>query len=170
MLAHRRFREYVLFMQRKTAPEKPLRVEVWLATRDMRKIAAALLTFPKDERAQSVTAAEYNACSRSRRYGSLEFHSLVDGVAVAYTTEAWLEDRSHRFIFPDETEPTYHRDAFNVDCQAIGSRPINLDGIQEITTHTGAIDQIRFIAAPILNLADVGWQGLETHRTPSTQC
>lgn len=146
--------------------------ERWLARRDLRKIQKALNTFPREQDSSTESTETFNACSRSRHYNRLGFYALTDGVAVTYTQspKGWLADLSHRFIFPDDGEPSYHRESFNVDRQAIAGPPLNLRGIDELTSRVESVDQISIIYSSIISTAKTGWDNMEIHREPAANC
>src|SRR5579872_3676656 len=106
----------------------PTAYEQATAKNELERISIALRTFPREDVDTNKTAAAFNMCSRDRTRDRVGLMALLDGVAVIYTTEAFLESQSHRFIFPDNDEPRYHREPFNIDCQAVGTQPINLHG------------------------------------------
>lgn len=156
-------------MSERKAPESPHYFETWIARRNLRKAAAVLLNFPYGEDTE-ITIEKYDTCSRARKFNVPYYTNLADGVAVSYTTEEWLEDRSHRFIFPDEGELAYHREAFNVDCQKIPSKTLNLAGIEVITSDPLVLPQARMVASWTLACAQNNWEGMEQARTPQAQC
>lgn len=77
---------------------------------------------------------------------SVYFFQSEDAVGLFYGSAHFLEYRSHRFIFADDGSVSYHREPFGVDCQAIGSRPIELDTIEAIAAHTDARNELFWLS------------------------
>ncbi|MDZ7744861.1 MAG: hypothetical protein U5K77_03870 [Candidatus Saccharibacteria bacterium] len=145
------------------------------AKRHLKIIRKALLTYPREDMVD-VGVDEFNICSRERPSRNrtnevrLGFNALRDGVAVFYVTEEFLEDRSHRFIFPDDGEPRYHREPFNVDCQKMPSRGLDVEGVDQFISHRAVIHELDNIAPEITLLNEGNWVGLTRVRGRSAQC
>lgn len=155
---------------KKPDQQKPLWIDRQLATHSLKGMAKALRTFPRGDHLQQVNVEDYNLCSRSRRFDELGFAALLDGVAVIYTTKATFEYRSHRFIFPDEGEPLYHREPFFVDCQVMPSERLNLDGTLAIVSNPDAIVQIQRFGPAIMSCAKEKWAGLHQGSFRASSC
>lgn len=123
------------------------RTEQLFARRQLKRIGKALLGLSQDEIGETpITCDAIKICSRSRVPERIVCMFLQDGVGLLYTTEGFLENRSHRFIFPDDGEPSYHREAFNVDCQAIDSPSVNAEGMAALVADKNIINQINFVS------------------------
>lgn len=116
-------------------------------------------------------------CDRTRpdhltRRSSYKYELLENGLAILFTTEAFLESRSHRITVPaDGEEVRYHRDSFNVDCQSIGSRALNLLGLEEICANDNAHTEYRYaMVHTILHVDDEQWPSMERSRIRSARC
>lgn len=124
------------------------------AKRDHRSISRKLgeLALPQPTKKNLETVESFSTCSRERpkdkqkSYNrNLGLTALENGVAVIYTTDNGLAHRSHRFIFPDDGEPSYHAESFNVDCQAMPGPSVNLQGIEEIAKDETASRELSLV-------------------------
>lgn len=130
--------------------------------------------FAKQERGEvkdNETLEGYNLCSRSRVYATTGFIAVKGGFVLQKVTQGGLADYSHRLKVPTEgSEPNYHRDAFNIDAQAIVPKPINLTGIAEISKNPDAVIETLCFERDVLYYALTGWQGTAIHSVPSAAC
>lgn len=147
-----------------TFPERLLaRVKLW-------KITDMLRDTPRDLTPTDLVCDQYNFCHRNRTKRQVGFVMLSDGVVAHYTTEGWLENRANRFIFPDEGEPSYHREPYHVDCQAIGSRKLEVTGAAELVKDRNITGEIDFVLDWVRLADKIGWTNLESSRNPSIEC
>ena len=76
---------------------------------------------------------------RDRHFNQADVTGLTDGVAILWTTDSGLAHQSHRIILPDEGQPVYYRDTFNVDYQVVASPPLELQGLEAMSGHNEPI-------------------------------
>ncbi len=83
-----------------------------------------------------------------------------DEVGLFYGSSNGLEYRSHRFRFNFNSGGgvQYHREAYNVDFQAMGSQPVNLASLKEIASHSQAIIELRWLASQIAGKPPNSWR------------
>ena len=77
-------------------------------------------------------------------------------IALFYGSAGFLENHSHRFITGEEGT-SYHREAFNIDSQAIGSRCIELASIEEIAEHKIALPELVWLSSELQTLQHSNW-------------
>ena len=104
----------------------------------------------------------FHFCRYNRKnFKSASFLHLTDGMAVLWNTRNSLEDRSHRLNVPRQgNEFSYHREAYNVDIQAIGSKVLNLSGVEQIAQAlpTIANDLVKIVGVATL-FNEIDWAG-----------
>lgn len=146
------------------------RFRVHLGKAALRSVRRSLASFPAENNPSRDTCDSFKLCSRSRGFRDLSFHPLADGVAITYTSDLGLADRSHRFIIPKDGDGVgYHHESFNVDCQAVPSPDVELAGIKSIGLNQTAYDELIFVRNSLKIIATGGWQ-LETLCTPYASC
>jgi hypothetical protein len=156
-------------INRETRPVPLWSIESLQGRLDLRSIHESLKSYPRDD--AKIPASEVTICSRSKKFNMVGFSALTDGVLVVYTTRMALADRSHRFIFPDDRDGVaYHRESFNVDCQAVPSPAVNLEGVKALVTNAAALQQIAFILPVVSGLAKTDWAGREDAHFKVTAC
>jgi len=149
----------------------PTQIEHDNATEKILEVAGLLTEyFEYSERRERQTSVDFNLCKRGFRHGEINPIPLADGVAVIYTTEGFLEYRSHRFIFPQEGEVAYHREPYGIDCQSIGSRSLKLSGVEAITSDRNTVRQVDFLHSEITQIALRGWDTLIECRVKTATC
>jgi hypothetical protein len=125
-------------------------------------IQLASLSYPVEQNTPG-SIDDVNTCSRSREFNIYGYNNFEDGIVIAWTTDGFLEHRSHRLIVPRVgNEHRYHREPFNVDCQSIGSSRVNAKGAEEIMALTigkkpEAAIHVDLIADDARRLARLGW-------------
>ncbi|MEI9914128.1 MAG: hypothetical protein WDN66_04075 [Candidatus Saccharibacteria bacterium] len=142
---------------------------------DLLAIQLAYLTYPSRKEANR-TITTFDICSRTRKFNKPGYNFLDDGLATTWTTEGWLEYRSHRLIVPTVgDEFRYHREPFGVDCQSIGSERVNVVGAEAIAAvMIGKTDEVGEGLIQIRNdvwgMAVDNWQGLVTGTYRAQRC
>lgn len=133
-------------------------------------IQIASLAIPEQDGSVQSSINEFNSCSRGRDFGRFAYSLFNDGLGVTWTTDEFLEYRSHRLTVPRVGDNfQYHREPFSVDCQAIGSRRIDAIGVKEITPvlETKFIDAIQIETQ---EAAKLGWIGLVSVTSRMVDC
>lgn len=87
---------------------------------------------------------------------SVTFARSAGSLALFYGSAHFLEYRSHRFTFNND-DSTYHREAFDVDSQAVGSRPVNLSSIEELVANDQAYDELMWLKNAIEITRQTEW-------------
>lgn len=72
-----------------------------------------------------------------------------DTIALYWASAHFLEHRSHRLTLHNDERVAYHREPFAVDCQALGSRTLNLHGIEAIAEEPTAIQELEVLATTL---------------------
>jgi len=128
------------------------------------------LLIPKQKDNPELSIDNFSICSRSRRFSHFAYSLFNDGLGITWTTDEFLEHRSHRLSIPRVGDGfRYHREPFDVDCQAIGSRRIDAMGISEIApvVETKYIDAIQ---TETWEASKLGWNGLVLVTTRTVDC
>lgn len=81
-----------------------------------------------------------------------------DALVLAGVTKGFLEDRVNRLIVRGEQDAVYSRRPINVDCQAMGSRPVSLEGIDAIASDQVAFVSVAALAGALSMEAEYGWK------------
>ena len=122
----------------------------------LEKIQASIRTFPTKVRTNQ-SIVEYDYCRRGRLFDNLSFVGRRDGVIAMYVRQLTLSDESHRFKFGDTGYVEYHREAYNVDSQALPGRPLTLQSSEAVLEHEGAARELSWLGGQIIKLATDGW-------------
>ncbi|MBC7707767.1 hypothetical protein H7Y63_00915 [Polaromonas sp.] len=92
---------------------------------------------------------------------SITLGKSATAVALYYGSSIGLEYRSHRFTFVGDGLD-YHREPFNVDCQSIGSRAIELSGLAAIATEPAARLELLWLSESLEGVRPNSWVNEKT--------
>jgi hypothetical protein len=81
-----------------------------------------------------------------------------EGTGLYYGSSRFLHNLSHRFILDSEGELSYHQEAFSVDCQMIGPRPVNLHGLDEVAVNNQAKTELFWLSDELSGVGPDQWK------------
>ena len=94
---------------------------------------------------------------RRHREGIVRAARFTDGIAVAFTTRAALEDRAHYLVLPRRGEPKYGVRAINVDVQAVGSATRTFTRGDALSEDINSLTALHYCAGALAVEAVTGW-------------
>jgi len=88
-------------------------------------------------------------------------YALVEeGILASFRTPGWLEDHFHVLDVSTDKKVNYHRSPYNVDCQKVPSREINLNGAEDISKNVDAVMALSSITTALSAEQTFGWPRL----------
>lgn len=152
----------------KTMRPHPARNGMRAAKSSVSGIARALKNFPEVPVFASC-CQEFEGSVSDLTSRKITIASLVDGMAIMYTTQTGPDQRnSNRLLIPKTAqEVAYHREVFAPDHTSIGSMALDLRGLKELATDQEALSELAYVRSIADLNSAIGWAGVRLGQSDS---